>query len=229
MGANKDQENKLDDDFLKALAQDVAEKTLSKAKKRYYIAVFLLSILASIGSSVISAIITAETNSKYMKLDFSDRLKMLEVSTDRTEKIQQEIRSVFADDLEAKKLLRLKYEELYTYTLEYVDELKGNQQIALANIEKRNPRFDFSDSIFQKIRMLQSLYFPELENDFQKFRGYHLRYHINLYEISKKSKKELNQSSLLLNDNYELQQEAINSLDNLRGSLISSYADKLSL
>ncbi|EGQ9143144.1 hypothetical protein F3533_24605, partial [Vibrio parahaemolyticus] len=169
MGANKDQENKLDDDFLKALAQDVAEKTLSKAKKRYYIAVFLLSILASIGSSVISAIITAETNSKYMKLDFSDRLKMLEVSTDRTEKIQQEIRSVFADDLEAKKLLRLKYEELYTYTLEYVDELKGNQQIALANIEKRNPRFDFSDSIFQKIRMLQSLYFPELENDFQKF------------------------------------------------------------
>ncbi|WP_029836021.1 hypothetical protein, partial [Vibrio parahaemolyticus] len=131
MGANKDQENKLDDDFLKALAQDVAEKTLSKAKKRYYIAVFLLSILASIGSSVISAIITAETNSKYMKLDFSDRLKMLEVSTDRTEKIQQEIRSVFADDLEAKKLLRLKYEELYTYTLEYVDELKGNQQIAL--------------------------------------------------------------------------------------------------
>ena len=203
--------------------QEILDKTLTIKKSKFYFLLLLSSALTAVISTVSSVYLTEKISSFVVKEEFSDSLSRLEMTVQRTEEIQQEIKSQFSDDLESNKILRVKYEELYLSTIELVDLLGLQTKTAI------NREFPIiHDKPIQKILMLQSLYFPLIERDFFAVHNAYLDYQKYLVELSESPERrfyEPNLSKEVVAERNKVKEE----IDKYRALLVRKYAKKINL
>ncbi|MEZ8269577.1 hypothetical protein AB6E22_22415 [Vibrio cyclitrophicus] len=207
---------------IKAL-KDIIEKSLTFKKSSFYLAALILTGVSASISTISTTYLSERVSSYVVKSEFDETLNRIEATVKTTEAIQQEIRTKYLDQIEARKILRSKFEEIYIETIEFRTYLDKIEKLA---IHGQHPSVD--DKSLSRIEMLQALYFPKLEQDFVRLFNSHSDYKLYLYsfqnEINGKPKHEPTSDELV-----KKQTIIIEKIEDFRANLVKEYSYELNL
>lgn len=201
----------------------ILEKSLTLKKSKFYLGALILTCVSAAVSTISTTYLSERVSSYVVKSEFDETLSRIEATVKTTEAIQQEIRIKYLDQIEARKILRIKFEEIYSETIEFRTYLEEIEKLA---IHGQHPNID--DKSLSRIEMLQALYFPNLEQDFVRLFNSHSDYKLYLYsfqnEINGKPKHEPTSDELV-----EKQRIIIEKIEAFRASLIKEHSDELNI
>ncbi len=221
MGLENEQ---LDRDQLEIqIVEGIVDRYIDRKKFGIYALLTCITFVSTAIGTIATTYFTEKISAHVVKSEFGQTLERIEKTVSKTESIQQEIRSKYLDQAEARKVLRKKFEEIYVETIHfrtYLDELSS-----LA-IKKEHPKAD--DKALSRIQMLQALYFPRIEEKFIRVFNAHTDYRMYLYEFSTREFGKSEHKSMA-DELVENQKVVILAIEELRRSLIEEYSEELNL